>query len=566
MTHTEDGAVAVATPDEAGAPAPAASESAGRRAERWALIAFLVVAVVSVPLLLRLGHDRWFQFDDWDFLASRDAGNLRDLLEPHGAHWSTLPILAYRAEWYLFGLHSYWPYQLVSVLSHLTVVLLVRTVIRRAGVRPWTATAAVLPLVFFGAGEENITWGFQINFTLSLAFGLAQLLLADHDGPVDRRDWLALLAGLAALMSSGIGVTMVAVVGLAMLVRRGWRAAALQTLPLGVAYLLWYVAIARDGYGQELSDPLDALGFARTTLAAGFGGLAQVPGLGWVLACLIAGGLFLAWRGRPFGEVRKEAAAPVAMAAGAFFFVVITASGRVGFAPGIERATRYVHVVAVLLLPVVAVAADAVMRRWRAAVPVLVAFLVASVVGNVHDFSNERAYGGEFLAAYRTSLLAIPRVVAGRAGAARPATRAQPGTVRVGRLAAGWCEVRPHSRPGRPRAGGAGGDRGAGGPAGEPPPSAGPLRDGHPRHRGHTAPGQLPPPARRGPVVGRVHRCDGGRRAGPVPVEECPHRRLRRIDGERVVGSPGPAGRAVRPRWRSGHRGVGPLMPASVRG
>jgi hypothetical protein len=410
VTHTEDGAVAVATPDEAAT--PAAGESAGRRAERWALIVFLVVAVVSVPLLLRLGHDRWFQFDDWDFLASRDGGNLRDLFEPHGAHWSTLPIIAYRAEWYLFGLHSYWPYQLVSVLSHLTVVLLVRTVMRRAGVRPWTATAAVLPLVFFGAGEENITWGFQINFTFSLAFGLAQLLLADHDGPVDRRDWLALLAGLAALMSSGIGVTMVVVVGLAMLLRRGWRVAALQTVPLGLAYLVWHFVIAREDLerSQELSDPLDALRFARTTIAAGFGGLAQVPGLGWALGGLIVGGVFLAWRGRPFGEVRKEAAAPVAMAAGAFVFVLITASGRVGFAPGIERANRYVHVVGVLLLPVVAVAADAVMRRWRAAVPVLVAFLVASVVGNVVDFSKERPYGGEFLAAYRSSLLAVPRV------------------------------------------------------------------------------------------------------------------------------------------------------------
>jgi hypothetical protein len=217
---------------------------------------------------------------------------------------------------------------------------------------------------------------------------------------------------LAALMSSGIGVTMVVVVGLAMLLRRGWRVAALQTVPLGLAYLVWHFVIAREDLerSQELSDPLDALRFARTTIAAGFGGLAQVPGLGWALGGLIVGGVFLAWRGRPFGEVRKEAAAPVAMAAGAFVFVLITASGRVGFAPGIERATRYVHVVGVLLLPVVAVAADAVMRRWRAAVPVLVAFLVASVVGNVVDFSKERPYGGEFLAAYRSSLLAVPRV------------------------------------------------------------------------------------------------------------------------------------------------------------
>ncbi|HET8619430.1 MAG TPA: hypothetical protein VFM27_10750 [Acidimicrobiales bacterium] len=410
MTDADGSAVAVATRDGAATPTPAAGPSAGRPTDRWALIAFLVVAVVSIPLLLRLGHDRWFQFDDWDFLASRDGGNLRDLLEPHGAHWSTLPIIAYRAEWYLFGLHSYVPYQAVSVLSHLTVVLLVRTVMRRAGVRPWTATAAVLPLVFFGAGEENVTWGFQINFTMSLAFGLAQLLLADHDGPLDRRDLVALLAGLAALMSSGIGVTMVAVVGLAVLVRRGWRVAALQTVPLGAAYLVWHLAIASDGYEQDVSDPLDALRFARTTIAAGFGGLAQVPGLGWVLGCLVVGGTFLAWRGRPWGELRKVAAAPAAMAAGAFVFVLITASGRVGFAPGIERSTRYIHVFGVLLLPLVAVAADAVMRRWRVTVPVLAAFLVASTVGNVDDFSNERPYGGDFLAAYRASFLAIPRV------------------------------------------------------------------------------------------------------------------------------------------------------------
>ena len=49
--------------------------------------------------------------------------------------------------------------------------------------------------------------------TRSLVFGVAQLLLADHDGPVDRRDWLALAAGLIGLMCSGIAVTMTIVVG-----------------------------------------------------------------------------------------------------------------------------------------------------------------------------------------------------------------------------------------------------------------------------------------------------------------------------------------------------------------
>ena len=68
---------------------------------------------------------------------------------------------------------------------------------------------------------------------------------------------------------------------------------------------------------QEVSDPVDAFAFARTTIAAGFDGLAQVPGLGWALGGLIVGGLFVAWRGRPFSEVRKIAAAPAALGLGA---------------------------------------------------------------------------------------------------------------------------------------------------------------------------------------------------------------------------------------------------------
>ncbi|MGH9251741.1 MAG: hypothetical protein ACRD0W_19805, partial [Acidimicrobiales bacterium] len=214
----------------------------------------------------------------------------------------------------------------------------------------------------------------------------------------------------AGLMSSGIGVTMVMVVGLAMLIRRGWRVAALHAVPLGVTYLVWYFGIARESYeGQDVSDPLDALTFARTTIAASFGGLAQVPGLGWVLGGLIVGGAFLAWRRQPLARLRQMAAAPTALAVGAFVFVLITAFGRVGFAPGVARSTRYVHVVGVLLVPLVAVAADAVMRRWRAAVAVFLAVLVASLVGNIQDFSNERAYSGEFLANYRNMVLSFPR-------------------------------------------------------------------------------------------------------------------------------------------------------------
>jgi len=222
------------------------------RSARQALIAFILIQIVALPVLQYLGRHRWFRYDDWNFVSSRSLTSLRDLFEPHNVHWTTLPVIAYRGLWRMFGLRTYLPYQLLGLVFHLVLAGLVRLVMRRAGVRPWTATAAATLLVFFGAGEQSVLWAFTaITLTLTLAFGVTHLLLADHDGPIDRRDWLGLLAGLAGLMTSGVAPTMTIVVGLAVLVRRGWRIAALHTVPLAAAFGVWYVAIGNEGFSQQ---------------------------------------------------------------------------------------------------------------------------------------------------------------------------------------------------------------------------------------------------------------------------------------------------------------------------
>ena len=110
---------------------------------------------------------------------------------------------------------------------------------RRGGVSPWIATIAAALFTFFGAGYTNIIDGFQIGLVGSLVFGLTHLLLADHDGPLDRRDAVGLGAGFAGLLCSGVAVPMTIVVGITMLLRRGWRIALLHTAPLGIVYSLW---------------------------------------------------------------------------------------------------------------------------------------------------------------------------------------------------------------------------------------------------------------------------------------------------------------------------------------
>ena len=262
------------------------------------------------PRLLSWGHKWWFWADDWDFLGTRTGGNLSDLFRAHYQHWVTLPILAYRLLWWVFGIRTYVPYQLLIITLHLATALLLRTVMRRAGVRPWFATLTAGVFVFFGSGAENIVVAFQITFVGALMFGLVQLLLADHNGSVNWfRRTLALVAGLAALMCSGVGIAMVVIVGIAMLLRRGWRIALLQTVPLLVAFGLWSrLSPKGPGAGSYKSQsPVQVVKFMWTGAGATLGRLAQVPGLAILLTLVALVGLGVAIRARRIRCVPRDA-------------------------------------------------------------------------------------------------------------------------------------------------------------------------------------------------------------------------------------------------------------------
>ena len=136
------------------------------------------------------------------------------------------------------------------MLLHLGAALLVRTVMRRVGVRPWTATIVACVLVFFGSGYQNIVFPFQITLVGSLVFGLVAPAARDRTtAALDRRDYCGLAAGLAGLMCSGVGVSMVIAVGVAVLIARGWRlGAAAHRSARRRSYVVWFAAIGHVGY------------------------------------------------------------------------------------------------------------------------------------------------------------------------------------------------------------------------------------------------------------------------------------------------------------------------------
>ena len=353
---------------------------------RWAAWAFTAIVVAAFAFYLSIGKRNWFFLDEWDFLADRSITSPDDLLRPHNEHWSTLPVLAYRALWSVFGVRTYIPYVAAIVVMHLVAAVLLRVVMRRAGVHPWLATAAAGLFVLLGSGFQNILWAFQIGFVGSLVFGLGHLLLADHEGGFDRRDALGLVCGLAALMCSGVGVTLVAVVGLAVLVRRGWRLAIVHTVPPAAAFGAWWLAFGRDSYSNSIRPSLSGLvDFVATALSNAVQQAGSIAVVAVILVAALVIGAFLVLSD-PTRRAERTWAAPYALAVGAVIFATITGIGRAGaFGSEAAKPSRYVHLLAAMLLPAIALGADAIARRWRFALPVLALVLVAGVPGNVDE-------------------------------------------------------------------------------------------------------------------------------------------------------------------------------------
>jgi len=361
------------------------------RAPRASLATFAVFVGAAGALFAYRGRAQWFFQDDYAYIVQRDGGSLDGLLLPHQQHWVTVPVAIYRVLWNIFGLHSYVPYLAVSIAFHLAVVVLLRAVLRRSGVSPWMATITASILLFFGSGSENVVWAFMIAFTGSLAYGLAHLLVVDRT----IRSPLLYAAGTAfgvlSLMCSNVGLVMLGTVGLTIWLRRGWRAAAAATLPSAVVYGLWLMTYGgEDGGAQTTNDVGLILRFALRGLETLVSATTQTPVVAAGLVVVTALGLGLTvWPDRrSWPALRMSMGIPLGLAAGATGFYLVVARSRVERFD-IDYATRgrFLYVALALLLPLIALTADAVARRWKLAALPVVVLLVAGIPGNVSDIS-----------------------------------------------------------------------------------------------------------------------------------------------------------------------------------
>lgn len=371
--------------------------------DRVATGAFLAyLAVAFFVCVFWLGRDDWFSGGDWKLLA---GPTLPDVNAPIEQHWSAVPVLLYQAYLRLFGV-DYTPFLVTVVALHLLTALLLWELMRRCGVRPWVASIVASVLVLFGPGFVSILMPIQITQNLSLVLALSQLLLADHDDGLDWRDGLALAAGAVGLASSGLMPVLVFGVGLTLLVRRGWRSAALQTVPLAALYLWWfrrYDPASENGFYQAPAYSLGTnLSFVRDGLTGTLQSVGGWAAVGVLMVLLVVAGTVICVVQEGVRPATVRLAAPLSLALCSVLYLAV-----VGYQRSVIRDyasfSHHLYTVAALWLPLLACAIDALVRRWAILAPIVAVLLLTAVVVNLRFPGEERPPG------LRTRYLATKR-------------------------------------------------------------------------------------------------------------------------------------------------------------
>jgi hypothetical protein len=377
-----------------GEAAPPERRSVGRAAPRTSVnVGRLCAAVHAVTLVaafvvvLVLNRNQWFFGDDFEFLVRRGLHHAQlGIWTPHNEHWTTVPILIYRALFSMFGLRYYLPYVVPVAAAHVLAGHLLWRIMGRAGVQPVLATALATVFLFLGAGSENLLWAFQVTFVGSLSLGLLFVVCVDHDGPIDWRDWAGWAVAIVALMFSGVTVTLVAVGGIVALLRRGWRRAALVVAPPAAVYLVWLALAGHNGVGSSGGSIYDVPAYVWSGLTAALEKPSGFTGAGPVLVLAL-----LTWLVLHLTRVRARQVAAFALAAGAVVLFTVSALGRSGLGAEQASVSRYVYTGFALMLPAIGVALTELAASQSARIVALVAVLAFVFVHNVGLLRDDAA-------------------------------------------------------------------------------------------------------------------------------------------------------------------------------
>jgi hypothetical protein len=353
-------------------------------AARWTM---WVAWPIGVLIVMFIGRNQWFARDDWAFIFTRQrlhetAGLDAMLFGPQDGHWMTWPILVFRALYSVVGTRSYFPYLLVLWATHVGAVVLARVWMRRFGVSAWISTLVTVLLLVFGAGWENLVFAVQITYNCSLLAFLGQMLLVDHDGPIDRRDGFGVLVSLIGVSSSGFGPFFGFGVAALLVLRRRWLAAVVAVVPQALAWIWWWSTWGSDPPGDRAANMRFVVDWVEHGLWAVFGSLSGTGLLAWpaIVLCIAVA----AWPGT--GAYRR--APMIALLATIVVMYAGIGTRREVFGVYASAWPRYQYMAAMIVAPVLAFGLDQIERfsSWARWIPRVV--LVVAIARNIvwmHD-------------------------------------------------------------------------------------------------------------------------------------------------------------------------------------
>jgi hypothetical protein len=357
---------------------------------RWHYIVVVACAVAFVYGVWNARH-QYFIFDEWAYWTERR--NLLDrhqyaefFLRPHYEHWHAITMLIWLPIGRIFGLHAYLPYVIPTIVAHCVAGLLLFELLARARLRTAIAAGAAILYLFLAGAAGNLSFGWQICFVAPIALCYLALLLIEADAGRLVLAALAVLCVTLAMMSSGVGVTVMVVTALAAAARRRLPlVAAILAVPGGI-YLLWRLAYEPPSRGFRWSELGSYASYSRSGLESTLEGIAQihVGFIAWMLFTVAGAGAVIAVARRDPGWSMLGATF-----VGAVVFYVLLATQRAADAASTSYApssARYVHVASALLLPALAYVVDRLVGMRRSVAFVVAGFALWAIAANALEF------------------------------------------------------------------------------------------------------------------------------------------------------------------------------------
>ena len=339
-----------------------------------------VVAIISFALSLWINRHTWFIGDDFAILTDRyfaasDGNWSQALLLPHNDHLVALPILVFIGLGNVFGLDNHLVYMLPAIFMHIAILLAVAIILKKRCASTLTALSAVCCVAFMSAGYEVLMMATNMAHVAPIFLGLYQLILVDHDGDISKRDIVATLLGVIAVICAGTSIPLIVMIALFLVLQRQYKRAVLIAVPPAALWLMWFVEYGTLNHGVKGDTQYTT--FNKTEQIAQYvikglqGSLEAISHIGGSSTFLIV----LCFLGLYKKSIMSRAILmPFCMAVGSVLFYSITGFSRVTFDE--PASGRYVYLGAIFIIPLVFIGIESLLEQ----VPSRHIFTIAATV------------------------------------------------------------------------------------------------------------------------------------------------------------------------------------------